>query len=55
MTIETIDGIKIFVLPENALCLASDGKSPTDLIDCPVGKTVCNPDGCMNYMEVERE
>ena len=52
MTIETLDGIKIFVLPDNALCCASY-KNPCELDECPIGNDVCCPDGCMNYIEGE--
>lgn len=53
MDIQTLDGIEIFVLPDNARCAASDlFKSPTELDECPAGCEVCYPDGCINYMEI---
>ena len=56
MTIETLEGIEIFVLSNNAMCCASDGcVSPTKLDLCPRGREVCCPEGCMNYMEVDFE
>ena len=52
MDIKTIDGIKIYVLPDNAHCCASDGHvSPTELDECPIGCEVCYPEGCINYIE----
>lgn len=52
MKIQTLDGVDIFVLPDNARCAASDGfVSPLELNECPTGCEVCHPDGCINYME----
>ena len=53
MQIQTLDGIKIFCLPDNAVCYASDGcVSPEKLMECPIGDMVCCPEGCANYDEV---
>lgn len=53
MQIKTLDGIDIYVLPDNARCAASDGfESPEALLECPTGCEVCYPDGCINYMEI---
>ena len=52
MDIKTLDGIKIYVLPDNAKCCASDGYvSPTELDECPTGCEICYPEGCINYIE----
>ena len=57
MDIRTSDGIKIFVLPENARCELS-GQSPEDMLDCPLGLCSeyngdCVPDVCEHYIEME--
>lgn len=52
MDIKTLDGIKIYILPDNAKCCASDDYvSPTELDECPTGCEICYPEGCMNYTE----
>ena len=52
MQIQTLDGIDIYVLPDNAKCAASDGcVSPEKLDECPMGCKICFPDGCTNYFE----
>ena len=51
--IKTLDGIDIYVLPDNACCCASDESvSPTELLDCPLGNNICHPDGCVHYDEI---
>lgn len=50
-----LGGIKVYVLPDNAICLKSDDKSPMDLDACPCGRTACVPDGCIYYLEVEHD
>lgn len=52
MDIKTLDGIKIYILPDNAKCCASDDYvSPTELDECPTGCEICYPEGCINYTE----
>ena len=54
MEVKTLDEIDIYVLPNNAVCYASDGcRSPLDLTDCPIGNAICYPEGCANYDEVD--
>ena len=54
MNIQTLEGIAIFCLPDNAVCYASDGcVSPEKLMSCPRGYDVCEPEGCANYDEVD--
>ena len=54
MEIQTLDGIEIFCLPDNAVCYASDGcVSPEKLLYCPTGCAYCCPEGCANYDEVD--
>ena len=53
MDIETLDGIKIYILPDNAKCLASDGHLyPFELSDCPLGRDKCVPEVCDHYAEI---
>ena len=53
MTIQTLDGIEIFCLPENARCDASDGfESPEELEECPLGYEACIPETCRKYIEI---
>jgi hypothetical protein len=54
MEIQTVDGIEIFCLPDNAVCYASDGcVSPEKLLDCPMGRAYCCPECCEKYAEVD--
>lgn len=55
MTIQTREGIKIYVLPDCAKCRAT-GKSPTDMEDCPICNfddygDICVPELCDEYIE----
>lgn len=54
MEMQTVDGIEIFCLPDNAVCYASDGHvSPEKLLRCPMGHAYCCPECCENYDEVD--
>ncbi len=54
MEMQTVDGIEIFCLPDNAVCYASDGHvSPEKLLRCPMGRDYCCPECCENYDEVD--
>lgn len=53
MDIETLDGIKIDILPDTAECLASNGHfSPFALYECPLGRDKCVPEVCDYYVEI---
>lgn len=53
MDIETLDRIRIYILPDNAVCNISDNKvSPTELSDCPCNRDKCVPEICDYYEEL---
>lgn len=46
------DGVRVYVLPENAICKADEYKrSPLDIEICPLGHEICTGD-CYQYDEV---
>ena len=54
MEMQTVDGVEIFCLPDNAVCYASDGHvSPEKLLHCPMGRDCCCPECCEYYDEVD--
>ena len=55
MDIQTLDGIAIYFLPDNARCAASDGFVSHEKLDnCPTGCEVCYPEGLIRDFEVMR-
>lgn len=51
LPVVTPDGITIDVLPDSAVCGASEGVSPLELDECPLGYEECCPEDCFFYDE----